>query len=158
MGGYLVAVHVEGDIVIARPQAVVFDFVADQRNEPLYNPTMLRSELLTDGPIGMGSRFHAETTMRGRRVPMTIEITAFDRPARLASATAMSTMDITGTLAFTGVPGGTRMHWSWDLHPHGAVRALGPLVTLIGRRQENRIWSDLKAYLEAEPPPATAGG
>lgn len=44
--------RVQGEIVIERPVEVVFDCVADQRNEPTYNPRMLRSEKLTDGPGG----------------------------------------------------------------------------------------------------------
>ena len=35
----------------------VFDFVADERNEPIYNPNILVSEKVTAGPIGAGSRF-----------------------------------------------------------------------------------------------------
>jgi hypothetical protein len=33
----------------------VFDFVAAERNEPLYNPRLERVELLTAGPIGAGT-------------------------------------------------------------------------------------------------------
>jgi hypothetical protein len=55
--------HVEGEILIGRPVAEVFDFVADERNEPRYNPRMLRAEKLSTGPIGVGTRFRAE--MRG---------------------------------------------------------------------------------------------
>jgi hypothetical protein len=33
--------RVEGEIIIHRPTEVVFDFVADERNERLYNPRML---------------------------------------------------------------------------------------------------------------------
>ena len=33
--------------MIARPVEEVFDFVADERNEPRYNPRMLRAEKLT---------------------------------------------------------------------------------------------------------------
>jgi len=36
--------HIEGEIVIKRPVDEVFDFVADERNEPRYNPRMLRAE------------------------------------------------------------------------------------------------------------------
>ena len=35
---------IEGEIIIARPAAQVFDFAADQRNEPRYNPRMARAE------------------------------------------------------------------------------------------------------------------
>ena len=39
--------QIEGEIVIARPADVVFDYAADQRNEPDYNPRMVRSEKAT---------------------------------------------------------------------------------------------------------------
>ena len=56
--------HIEGDIVIERPVDEVFDFVADERNEPRYNPRMLSAEKVTDGPIGEGTQFRAETATR----------------------------------------------------------------------------------------------
>lgn len=39
--------RVEGEIVIRRPVDEVFDFVADERNEPRYNPKMRGVELVT---------------------------------------------------------------------------------------------------------------
>jgi hypothetical protein len=40
-------------IVIDAPADVVFDFVADQRNEPAYTH-MVRSAKATPGPVGKG--------------------------------------------------------------------------------------------------------
>jgi hypothetical protein len=47
-------VRIEGGIVIGRPVEDVFDFVADERNEPLYNPRMIRAEKVTPGPVDKG--------------------------------------------------------------------------------------------------------
>jgi hypothetical protein len=44
--------RVEGDITIERSVEDVFDFVADERNEPQYNPRMTRAEKISPGPIG----------------------------------------------------------------------------------------------------------
>ncbi len=52
--------HIEGEILIGRSVEDVFDFVADERNEPRYNPRMLRAEKISPGPIGAGTRFRAE--------------------------------------------------------------------------------------------------
>jgi hypothetical protein len=41
---------VEGEILIGQPVDVVFDYVADQSNEPQYNPRMVRAEKITPGP------------------------------------------------------------------------------------------------------------
>ena len=52
---------------------------------------------------------------------------------------------------FEPVEAGTRMHWLFDLHPHGVLRALRPVVQALGRRQERRNWAALRDYLEAAP-------
>ena len=57
--------HIQGEVFIRRPVEEVFDFVADERNEPTYNPNMVGSELITKGPIGVGTRFRA--TIRSGR-------------------------------------------------------------------------------------------
>lgn len=141
--------QVHGEIIINRPVQDVFDFVADERNEPRYNPEMTECELLTEEPIGQGSRFHAQMSMRGKPVQMAIEFTDFQRPRLLASASHLSTMEIEGRLTFDPVPQGTRMAWFWELHPKGPLKLLSPLVTRMGRRQEERIWTELKHVLEA---------
>ncbi len=145
--------HVEGQLIIHRPVDEVFDFVADERNEPRYNPQMRRAEQTSAGPIGVGSTFCAESTSRGRPVEMTITYTDYERPRRLTSATHLSTMDIQGTLTFDPVPEGTQMRWSWELEARGILKLMTPVVILIGRRQEQSIWTGLKRYLEAQEAP-----
>lgn len=143
-------VLVTGELIIQRAIADVFDCVADERNEPEYNPRLRRVTLLTGEPIGVGTRFRAETRMIGRTIPMLIELTEYDRPRRLASTTRMATMDIRGELTFEQIPEGTRMRWSWELAPHSMLRLLTPLVTRIGQRQEMTIWTGLKRFLEEQ--------
>jgi carbon monoxide dehydrogenase subunit G len=143
-------VRIEGEILINRPTEEVFDFVADERNEPRYNPHMRRAERISDGPIGLGTRFRAEIVSMGRTVEMIIEFTGYDRPRRLASSTHMSSMDTHGGLTFDPVPEGTRMRWTWDVEPRGILRLMRPLVAWMGRRQEQRIWTSLKHLLEGQ--------
>ena len=145
--------HIEGEIVIARPVEEVFDFVADERNEPRYNPDMLRSEQVSDGPIGPGTRFEAEMRLRGGTTPMSIEYTAYDRPRRIGSTSHLSTMEIHGTLTFEPVPAGARLCWAWDIEPRGFLKLVSPLVAMMGGRLERRIWTGLKHELEARPAP-----
>jgi hypothetical protein len=143
--------RIEGEILIGRPVDRVFDFVADQRNEPRYNPHMVRADKATGGPVGPGTVFRSAARSMGRTATMLIELTAYDRPRRLAQITVMRQADIDGTLTFEPAPGGTRMRWSWRVRPKGAARLLGPLINWQGRRQERAIWSGMKRYLEAQP-------
>jgi hypothetical protein len=149
--------HVEGEVLIDRPVEEVFDFVADERNEPRFNPRMLRAEKITPGPIASGTRFRAVVRTFGRPAEMTTEFTACERPRRLALLTHLSKMDIDGALTFESVDRGTRMCWSWELMPTGPLKLASPLVARIGRRQEQAIWSNLKEVLERENRPVAPG-
>jgi hypothetical protein len=80
---------------------------------------------------------------------MLIECTAHDRPKLFATTTTMAQADIEYTLTFEPVSEGTRMRWSGEVRPRGALRLLGPVITWLGSRQEQRIWTGLKKHLEA---------
>jgi Polyketide cyclase / dehydrase and lipid transport len=126
----------------------VFDFVADERHEPKYNPQMVRVEKLTGDPVGEGTKYRAWMRSGKRTEEMFIETTQFDPPRILSSATTLRNMTIHGTLKFAPEGEGTRMRWSWQLEPTGFMRMLRPVVYLLGRRQEERIWTGLKHLLE----------
>jgi menaquinone-dependent protoporphyrinogen IX oxidase/uncharacterized protein YndB with AHSA1/START domain len=147
--------RVEGEITIHRPVEEVFDFVADERNEPRYNPRMLAAQLVSDAPIGLGTRFRAELGTMRRPMPMTVEFTEFERPRRLASATHSTMMDTVGALTFEPTDGGARMRWSWDVRPRGFLRLVPWLVGFIGRRQERDIWGSLKRLLQSGVQPTS---
>ena len=53
-------VEAKSSVLIQRDPATVFSFVADAHNLPLYVPTVLSVEKLTEGPIGPGTQFHSK--------------------------------------------------------------------------------------------------
>lgn len=141
-------VRIQGTTLIERSVEDVFDCVAEELNEPRYNPRMVRAEKTTPGPVGEGTRWMATVLSHGRPIDMDIEVTGFERPNRLASYTSTSTADIEGELTFEPHPAGTRMSWSWELRPKGVFLLVGPLFTLVGETQEPEVWTDFKRYLE----------
>jgi uncharacterized protein YndB with AHSA1/START domain len=151
-------IRIEGEIVINRPVDEVFDFVADARNEPRYNPRMLRAEKLSPGPIGVGTRFRDEIKSMGGPAEITIEVIGYERPRRLTNSIHMSTMDVRGGLTFDSVPAGTRMGWAWELMPRGVFKLLTPVVARIGKRMEPRVWASLKRVMEAQEAPSSTAG
>jgi carbon monoxide dehydrogenase subunit G len=140
--------RVRGSIEIDRPIDEVFDVVADQTNEPRYNPAMTASHRLDDGPIGVGTRFRATVLARGKPQQVEIEITGFQRPSEMATRSVTGRSTITGRLRFDPLTSGTRLSWDWDVKVGAGARFLDPLVAVIGRRQERAIWGGLKHYLE----------
>ena len=145
--------RIEGEIVVGRPVDVVFDYVADQSNEPQYNAQMVRADKITPGPVRKGTQFRSAVASRGRTAEMLIECTGYDRPRLLTSAMTMQQAEISYT--FEPAAGGTRMRWSGQVRPKGAVRLLAPVITWMGTRQEQRIWASLKEHLEAAPAEAS---
>lgn len=150
--------RVEGELTIGRPVELVFDFVADQTNEPQYNAAMVRAKKESPGPIGKGTTFRSAVRSGRRTVDMLIEFTDFDRPTLLASHTTMKQAEIDYVLTFEPTSAGTRMRWAGNVRPKGALRLLSPAIGWMGARQEHRIWESMKRSLEVgSEPTGTAG-
>ena len=141
--------RIAGEVTISAPVDEVFDLVADERNEPRYNPRILRADKVSDGPVRTGARFVAEPKSMGSKGEMTLTIVEYDRPHRLHNLVRSSYMDADGTLTFDAVEGGTRLRWNWDMGLVGPMRMLSPVLALIGPRWERRNWVSLKEYMES---------
>ena len=141
--------RISGEVTIEAPVEEVFDLVADERNEPRYNPRIVRAEKVTEGPVGRGSRFVAEPRSTGSKGEMTLEVLEYDRPHRLHNVVRSSYMHVEGTVTFEPVDGGTRLRWDWDMGLVGPMRALSPVLALVGPGWERRNWVGLKEYMES---------
>lgn len=140
--------RITGEVTIDAPVEEVFDLVADERNEPAYNPRIARALKVTEGPIGVDSRFLAEPRGTGTRGAMAMRVLEYDRPHRLHNLISSSYMRVDGTLTFDPVDGGTRLRWDWDMSLVGPMRVLSPVLPLVGPRWERRNWVGLKEYVE----------
>jgi uncharacterized protein YndB with AHSA1/START domain len=151
--------HIRGEVTIDAPVEEVFDLVADERNEPRYNPRIVRAEKVSDGPVGAGARFVAEPRSMGSKGEMTLEVLEYDRPRRLHNVVRSSYMEVDGTLSFErvedaeGIEGteasGTRLRWDWDMGLVGPMRVLTPVLALVGPGWERRNWVGLTHYMES---------
>jgi carbon monoxide dehydrogenase subunit G len=141
--------HIAGEVTINAPVDEVFDMVADERNEPRYNPRIVRAEKVSEGPVGAGARFIAEPKSMGSKGKMTLTTLEYDRPHRLHNVVRSSYMQVDGTLTFEEVEGGTRLRWDWDMGMVGPMRMLSPVLALIGPAWERRNWVGLKEYMES---------
>jgi hypothetical protein len=69
---------VENAIEIEASPEAVFDYCTDVLREPEWNPKLLEIEKLTEGPIGLGTRFRIRLDGVGWSTTETI---AFHRPS-----------------------------------------------------------------------------
>lgn len=65
------------EALIHRSPEDVFEFCSDLRSELQWNPKVKYIEKLTDGPVGVGTRYRARWANSGLT---TVEVVAFDRP------------------------------------------------------------------------------
>ena len=146
-----------GRTFFSRPVEDLFDFLADPRNEPLYNPVVLSAEKITAGPIGVGTRFVQRAKSFGRVGSVYIEVVSCARPDHLGFAIQSAGMNVLGEQTFSPEPpAGCQVTWVWDLRARGPWRLLGPLFGLAGRRLEQRVWEQMKAYVDTIGSAATA--
>lgn len=136
---------IENTIEIARTPEAVFDYLADMGNEIHYNPDCVSMQKLTEGPVGVGTRFRAKWK-QGPAIES--ECTRFERPQvwRYENGGPISVV-LTVTLEPTP-SGGTRMtaHSEWT--PHGWFRLAFPVFIRVMRRAERGVVANARQALE----------
>ena len=134
-------------LTVHLPVETVFDYFLDFRNENQWNVVAHDIVLLTDPPIGVGSRFSGQYDRMG---PMAYEIQEFDRP-RVASVTGNAKLfRWVSTFSFAEDQGSTTVECTMDPHPKGLLRIAKPLMAKMVQQQMERGLASLKTTLEAK--------
>ncbi|MDX6644342.1 MAG: hypothetical protein QOK40_69 [Miltoncostaeaceae bacterium] len=128
------------------PVERVFDFLADVRNERRWNPDARSIEKLDAGPVGPGSTFRGEFTGIGA---MTIRVTGYERPRRLAISGEASRLAMDATYELSGDHRATSVTMEAQVRPRGLLRAMGPVVEAVTRRQLEERPEQLRRALAA---------
>ena len=139
---------VEGTVIVDRPIEEVFDAWAALERTPDWADVVIERRKETDGPVGVGTRYHAVDQWPGRRVEFTVEITAFERPDRMA-ATWSEPMVGGWDAIFETVDGGTEVRLVSSMQPSGLMGALAPLLGFWARRQAGSFMAAFKAWVES---------
>jgi hypothetical protein len=120
--------------------------MADARNEPAWNSQVSATELVSEPPIGPGSRF--TTVNRGQRYEAVI--TQYERPDRLTFEVTGRPMRITGSMTFTDDGAATRLDALFDLEPRGFMKVMLPLLAGSIRRDFPKQFTSFKAFCETQ--------
>jgi uncharacterized protein YndB with AHSA1/START domain len=136
---------IENTVEIARSPEAVFDYLADQWNEIQWNPDCVSMEKLTEGSVGVGTRFRA----KWRQGPVVeTECTRFERP-RMWRYENGGRISVVLTVTLEPTPsGGTRMtsHGAWT--PNGWIRLVFPVFVRVVRRAERGVVAHARRALE----------
>lgn len=129
----------------------MFDYLADAKNELEWNPKVELMQEITDGPIGVGTKFRAKW-IKSRVV--TMECTAYDRPSGWGYVNdGPVTVELTISLAGKG--DGTKLTSGFEAHLHGGSRLSVPIFILAMGREESRSRQLLKRALDSRAMPSS---
>jgi uncharacterized protein YndB with AHSA1/START domain len=132
--------------VIHRPPEEVFEFCSDLRSELQWNPKARYVEKLTDGPVGVGTRYRARWANSG---PTTVEVVAFDRPRSWETTATARGMGIRFQGTVTDAMPGARYTAYLELHPKRLAWLVAPLALVAMRRQDHQNMHRIKQALES---------
>jgi hypothetical protein len=151
-------VKARADTLIRRPPERVYDFVARDffANYPRWSPEVQRLEVLTPGPIRVGSRARQVRMDQGRRSESTFRVTALEAPVRVEFAEGTDLFRIGYRLDPAGDQ--TRLTFAFELtRLELYMRPFEKLVRIAIQDGAERVVRNIKVLLEQEPEPLTGG-
>jgi uncharacterized protein YndB with AHSA1/START domain len=142
---------INNTVVIHRPVEEVFAFVTDPSATPRWQPNLVRSELLTQGPLRSGSSVKEARRVGPWRSGAIWQVTEFDPPHRRGYTypTGFGPIRQSGLTTFVPVGGGTRVEFTATLEAAGALRLLLPLLARLMAKQNDQNFTRLKQLLES---------
>jgi len=136
---------IENHTTVACSPEELFDYCVDLRNELEWNPSARSMEKLTDGPVGVGTKFLA----RWKGAPSAIEVACleFEPPHRWVHDNG-GPIAVTFTGTVEPVAGGSLLRARFDARPRGWFRLLFPAFVVMARRQEKANMTHLREAVE----------
>lgn len=138
------------EVTVDRPVSEVFEYWADLENGPEWAAPVVERTKLTEGPVGVGTRYHAVDRFPGRDLVFEVEVVAFE-PGRFMAAKVGEPMNGSWEARFTEATGSTELRLIADVSPPGPLKVFSPLM---GGWMKRAIQKDLQAFktrLEATP-------
>jgi carbon monoxide dehydrogenase subunit G len=130
--------------VIACTPEQAFDYLVDLRNELEWNPRVQSMEKITDGPIGVGTKYRAKWKSSPH---IEVECVEHERPRRWAYHNG-GPIEVRFAVRLEPVDEGTRLHAEFDARPHGWFRLVFPIFLLMIKREERANMTHLRIALE----------
>jgi uncharacterized membrane protein len=145
-------IKIESSIVIERPVEQVFAFLADLENAPKWQSGLTDSTKLTDGAIGVGTKFREVIRIVGRPVETVCEITAYEPGRRMQfKSNSSKVIQYTVEYSFHAVGNDTRIEATGETQLGGLWRVIELLFAGEVKREAKAELQRLKEVLEAEP-------
>ena len=139
-------------VAIARPVEDVFRVLTDPTLAPRWAANAIKGELITEGPVGIGSRRRAVVKgPLGRTMESVMEVTEFEPNRALALRLISASWGGRGRTGYTLASEGdaTRVDWTWEMQPGGFLKPFAVPFMAVFKRLFQRDLENLKAMMES---------
>jgi uncharacterized protein YndB with AHSA1/START domain len=144
-------VDATNEVVVERPPAAVFAFLADAENDPAWRPGVLDiARVSGDGP-GAGARYRQGVKgPGGRRIDADVETTAYEPDRLIGFRATAGPVRPEGRYELAPADGGTRVRFALQAELRGLKIAMAPAVKRTMAGEVGHL-ANLKRVLEEGP-------
>jgi len=145
MRSFTYTIHIE------RSPEQVWAYMTDPANTPRWSNLVRRVDLITPGPLRVGSERLVTFDLGGKQVQRVSEVWALEPGRRIGVRNTAE--NVTGVFEYTLAPerNGTRVSFTCDIHPHGLMWLLLPLLLKSNRLRYTEQLPNLKKEVESRP-------
>lgn len=141
--------RVERSATINHPVDGVFEYASTPENDPTWVVSSLRHEMLSPGPMRVGSITEEDVGFMGWRMRYVWEITRYEPPTDLALRSVSGPLPSTIRLRLEPLDGGaTRLTLVVEARLRGVYGLVAPLMKQVAHRQVDTQLRTLKDLLE----------
>jgi carbon monoxide dehydrogenase subunit G len=141
----------EGTAVVARPIEEVFTFLANGENDVKFSPRVQEIRKLSDGPIGVGTRFASTVKDAGMTTKREFELTEFVAPTKIRWAERSKNAVTAPAGGYDLAPDGdgTRVTIFNELEGHGFGKLVVGFALRSARKGADEFAASIKRAVEA---------
>ncbi|MGD8404620.1 MAG: SRPBCC family protein [Anaerolineales bacterium] len=133
---------------VARSPKEVFQFVTDSANAPKVSDSVTRMEKLTDGTVGVGTRYRETRLMDGKEQQTELEVVAFENGSRYSVRNETQGIETIYEYMFRSEEEGTRINLACNVNAKGLKKAIVPVVINILKKEDGNHLQQLKLAME----------
>lgn len=139
-------------LIIHRPLADTFAFISDFSNAASWDPQTKSSRKVTQGDIGVGTKFILVGGAVGLNFDLPYEIVSYDPPNQFVLEGETSVFRYRDVIDFVAVGADTRVTYDAELCFRGLLRVGNPFMRLMFQRIGDSATRGMPAAVEAGVP------
>ena len=134
---------------ISRPPQNVFDFITTPDNAPKVVQSVKSMVKLTEGPVGVGTRYRETRLMRGKEEQAELDVVAYEPNQTYAVKNLTEGIETVYQYTFHPEANGTRVDLVCEVQAGGVKKLMLPLVVSILKKEDGDHLQRLKTVLES---------